>query len=132
MNGKDIAFTTVRHRLHKLAQELIAIQLVNADTSFNGDRNRNHIAHSFNTVSDQFSLTHQASAETTILHPIRWATHIQVYFIVAALFSQFSTMCQCLRVTAPKLQCHRMILFAISQIVSFTMNNGTGGDHLGI
>ena len=95
-------------------------------------RNRHHITHRFHAVRHQLRVTHQARTKHTVLYAIRRAAHIEVDFIISTRFRQFRTLCQRRRIATTQLQCHRMLFFAVCQVITFTVNNRPRGHHLGI
>ena len=90
MNNEGIA-TGRTNFIEKLLQKLVRIRIVNADTRLDGNRNPHLGAHRPDTVSHQGGMRHQAGTKATILHPIRGASHIQVDFVIAALFGNTGT-----------------------------------------
>ncbi|MNC13855.1 hypothetical protein D3C75_616130 [compost metagenome] len=100
MNDEHFTFALPGNRTDKITQKFVTVLVINADTRFDGDRDRYHVAHRFNAISNALRIRHQTCAEHTVLHPIRRATDVQVNFIVATFFSQFRALCQRGRVTS--------------------------------
>ena len=73
------------HNLQKVRQYLSRHLFINTDPAFNGHGNGHNILHSVKTICDQFRFRHQASPEPPRLHPVRWATDIEVYLIITII-----------------------------------------------
>ncbi|MNZ58890.1 hypothetical protein D3C78_769080 [compost metagenome] len=132
VDDKRLTFAFPGDGINEITQEFVAVLIVDSDTRFDGNRNRHHVAHRFNAVSHQLCVAHQTGAKHAILHAIGRTTHIEVNFVVATRFCKLCAFCQCGRIAAAKLQRHRMLFFAIGQIVSLTVNDRSGGDHFGV
>ena len=132
MNDKHLTFAVARYRVDEIAQEFVAVLVINADTRFHRYRNRHHVAHCFDAIGDQLRIPHQAGAKHAILHAVGRTTHVEIDFVIAPLFSELCALRQRRRIAPAQLQCDRMLFFAIRQIIAFTMNDRAGGYHLRI
>lgn len=48
--------------------------------------------HSLEAVGYQVLVFHEASTEVSVLHPIRWASTVQVYFVESGTFYQLACL----------------------------------------
>ena len=132
VNNKHLTLALAGDCLNEIAQKLIAVLVVNADTGFHRDRNRHHIAHRLDAVGHQWRIAHQASAKHPVLHAVGGAADVEVDLIIAARLGQLRALRQGLGIAAAELQSNRVLFFAIGQIVPFAVNNRPGGHHFGI
>ncbi len=130
MDDKHLTFTVTGDHVDEIAQEFVAVLVINTDTGFHRYRNRYHIAHRFDAISDQLRISHQTGTKHSILYTIGRATHVEVNFVIAPLFSKLCALRQRSRIAPAQLQSDRMFFFAIRQIIAFTMNDRAGGYHL--
>jgi hypothetical protein len=61
---------------------------IDADATFDGDRDLHGLAHRGHAFCDERWLTHQARAEATALHAIARAAAIQIDLVIAELCSR--------------------------------------------
>ena len=132
MDDEHLALALSGNGIDEIAQEFVAVLVINADTGFDRHRDRDDVTHGFDAVRHQLRIAHQARAKHAVLHAIGRATHVQVYFVIAALFGQLRALRQRSRIAAAQLQRNRMLFFAIGQIVALAVNNCPGGHHFGI
>ena len=104
MDDEHLAFAFPGYRFDKIAQKLIAVLVVNADTGFYRNRDRHDVAHRFNTVSHQLRVPHQAGAKHTVLYAIGRTADVEVNFIIAARLRQLCAVRQRSRIAAAELQ----------------------------
>ena len=132
MDDKHLAFAFSGNRIDKIAQEFVAVLVVNADAGFDRHRDGDHVAHRLDTVCHQLSIPHQARAEHAVLHAIGRAADVEVDLVVAARFCQLRALRQRGRIAAAQLQGNRMLFLAIGQIVALAVNDCARGHHLGV
>jgi glycosyltransferase involved in cell wall biosynthesis len=78
-------------------------------------------------------LLHQAGPELARLHSVRRATDIEVYFVIAIIFTYFCRFRQSLRIAAAKLQGQRVFfIIIVEQFVTITKTHRVSRHHFGI
>ena len=132
VDDEHLAFALAGDRIDEIAQEFVAVLVVNPDTGFDRHRNGNDVAHRLDTVRHQLRVPHQAGAEHAVLHAIGRAANVEVDLVVAARFSQLRALRQGGRIAAAQLQGNRMLFFAIGQIVALAVNDCACGHHFGV
>ena len=132
MDDEHLALAFPGYRVDEVAQEFVAVLVVNADTGFDRDRNGDHIAHRLDTVRYQLCIPHQTGAKHAVLHAVGRAANVQVDLVVAAFFRQLRALRQRGRIAAAQLQGNRMLFFAIGQIVALPVNDCARGHHFGV
>ena len=113
MDGEHVALAAPGDGLDKVAQEGVAVLIVDADAGLHRHRDRHHVAHRLDAVGDQRRLPHQTGAEHAVLHAIGRAADVEVNLVVTALLRQFGAVRQRGRIAAAQLQRHRMLFFAV-------------------
>ena len=88
----------------KVPEKLPGIKLINADAAFDGDGDGNGILHGLEAVGHQVLVFHKAGAEVSVLHPVRWASAIQVHFVESGTLYQLTCLRKFVRIGATKLK----------------------------
>ena len=127
------AATGFAHGADKIAHEVVALAFVNADAVLHRHRQSHDIAHGLHTVGDQLRFGHQASTKSTALHAFTRAAAVQIDLVVTPLFAQPRRPRQISGFAAAQLQSNRVFFSVKSQMPRhITMQQSTGGDHLGV
>lgn len=79
--------TTIRNNLDKLSQKLIALMIINTNTTFNTTRYWDRRCYWSDTLSYKLRLFHQHSTKIILLYPWAWATYIHINFIISITLS---------------------------------------------
>jgi hypothetical protein len=80
--------------------------------------------------SDKLGFAHEAGTKGAFLNPIRRATNVDVYFIVAHGLSHRRTLGHCCRVIAAKLQRNRVLaVVEVKEVELFAMKQGASRHH---
>jgi hypothetical protein len=107
------------------------ILVVDADPAFDGDRNAHGFLHRRHASGDQCGLGHQAGAETTLLHPVRRTTDIEVDFVVTEILADLCRRREIARIRAAELKRHGMFAsIEAKQALPVTVKDGARGQHL--
>ena len=132
MNDEDAA-AGPRHGSDEVADEGVALVLVDADAVLDRHRHVRHIDHGLDAVGHQVRLGHQAGAEGAALHPLAGAAAVQVDLVVAPLLAQLRAMRQVVRLAAAQLQGNRMLVLAEVEVARHVaMQQRARGHHLGV
>ncbi len=127
------AATRLGHPADKIPNEIVVLDLVDADPMLDGDRDIHRIAHRLDAVGHQLRLGHQAGAEGAALHALGRAAAVQVDFRIAPLLAQLRRHGEVDRLAAAQLQCHRVFCRVEVQVAGHVaMQQRTGGHHLGV
>src|SRR5947209_20470559 len=73
------------HDAREFVEVLLPVLIIDADAAFDGDRNLHVRLHGRETVGDEARLRHETSANTTLLHAIRWAADVEINLVVAEI-----------------------------------------------
>tara|TARA_R100001369_G_scaffold10419_1_gene23395 strand:+ start:460 stop:894 length:435 start_codon:yes stop_codon:yes gene_type:complete len=93
----------------KITHHIVRLVVIKPQAVFNGNRNGNRILHGLDAIGHQARLGHQACAKRAFLNTLRWATAIQVDFVVSPLLASPRRRGQGGRLAAAKLQGNRML-----------------------
>ena len=117
----------------ELSEVVIAVVLINPKPRFNRDGYPNRSHHCRHAVRHQRGFGNQAGAKAAGLHPITWATHIQIDFAESRALANCRRSGKCLRVAAPELEGHRRFRRMVTeQAGRVAMNQGGRYQHLRI
>ena len=79
----------ITHGLDKVCEKFPAVQVIDANAALDRNWNRNSVLHRLEAIGNDVLLFHEACAEVSVLHTVRWATAIQVDFAKACGFHKF-------------------------------------------
>mgnify|MGYP000947774910 CR=1 FL=1 len=71
------------HRSRHRVERFFRVLVIDADPALDRDRNADRGLHRGDALPDQRRLRHQAGAEPALLHPVGWASDIEIDFVVA-------------------------------------------------
>ncbi len=78
-------------------------------------------------------MAHQAGADHVVLHPVAAAADVEVDLVIALRLRQARAGRQIGRVAAAQLQGQRVFAIEVAQkTLGIAMQQGAGGDHLGV
>ena len=100
-------------------QPFIIVHIVNTYAVLDGNRNFNGVLHCSDTFGDQLWLSHQASANHTVLYPITRAAAVEIHFIVAPALGNASAFRESDGITTAQLQCQWMLAGVVIQKTGF-------------
>ncbi|GJM09699.1 MAG: hypothetical protein DHS20C11_19750 [Lysobacteraceae bacterium] len=114
-------------------QVLIAVMIVNTDTTFHGDWNIDRLLHGLDAGGNYLGRQHQARPKAAILNTIARATHVQIDLVIAKIFTDSGACREIIRVVAAELDGDRVFGWVKSQEPFLVaMQDGTSRDHLGV
>ena len=129
----ESAATSKMQGANKIPHKSVIVSAVNANAVLHADRERYCIEHGLDAIGNQGWLGHQAGAKCATLHPLAWATAIEVDFVIAPLLAEPGALRQFGRLAAAELQRQGVLLGVVTQVPRhIAMQQRTGGHHLGI
>ncbi len=128
---REVPAASASHRFDELEQVLVAVRAVDADAALHRHRHGHRRLHRRHAVTDQRGFRHQARAKAPGLHPVRRAADVEVDLVVTEIRPDARRLRQLRRVTAAKLQGHRMFGRAVrEQIRRIAAQQRLRRDHL--
>ncbi len=107
--------------------------VVHADAALDCDGNRDRADHRRDAFCDDIRLAHQASAETTALHPVRGTAAVEIDLVIAEIGANPGRLDQPRRIGAAKLQGDRMLArIEADQPLARPKDYGVRCHHLGV
>jgi hypothetical protein len=132
MNGKAGA-AALANCLDKLVQVFKAVQIINAKSVFDRDRNACRCPHFAQAFRHKLRVRHQAGADHIVLYPIAWAAHIQVYLVITPLFGHAGALSELTRVAATQLKRDWMLTGVIVKMAcGVAMDQRACRNHFGV
>ncbi|MCY1236628.1 hypothetical protein D9M72_492930 [compost metagenome] len=127
------AATRLGHPADEITNEIVVLDLVDADAMLDGDRDVHRFAHRLDAVGHQLRLCHQAGAEGPALHALGRAAAVQVDFRIAPLLAQLGRHGKVGRLATAQLQRDRVFgRIEIQMARDVAMQQRAGGHHLGV
>src|ERR1700690_310362 len=90
-------------------QTFFRVLIVDSQPAFDGDGDRDALAHYGNAFCYQCRLAHQAGAEATRLHAIRRTSDIQIDLVIAKIRADLCCLSKPRRLGTAQLKRHRML-----------------------
>ena len=132
MDNENLA-TRIADSLYKIGEELPAVELVDPDAALDGDRNAYGILHGLEAVGHEVLILHKACAEVSVLHAVRRAAAIQVYFLEPGRFHEFRCTREVCGVASPELQyCGVLEGLVPEELFRFCVEHCVGDHHLAV
>ena len=123
----------IDHRIRQRIERELRILVIDPDAAFHRDGNAHRALHRRDAGGDELRLRHQAGAEAAILDPVGRTADIEIDFVITEVFADPRRGREIGRIGPAKLQRHRMLArIEAEQPLPIAMNDGAGGDHLGI
>jgi hypothetical protein len=83
--------TSFSYGTDKIADNVIAIVIINAQPVFDSHWQIDRIIHCGNAVSYELRLSHQARAEGPVLNTIRWTPTVEINLVIAIASTHFGS-----------------------------------------
>lgn len=132
MHG-EAAATGLGDLADEIPQGVVAVPPGDADAVLDRHRDGHGIAHRLDAVGHPLGIGHQAGADHVVLHPVAGAADVQVDLVIPRLLTQPRGGGKFGRHAAAQLQGQGMLGLVMTQeSLGVAMQQGAGGDHLGI
>ena len=120
------------HLPHEVPEEVRGVLVVDADAALHRNGDGDGIGHGLQDVGDKIGPQHQRRPEPAVLHPVRGAAAVEVYFVVALLLRPFRAESEILRIAPGELHGDRMLCPVKGEVVVLPVDDRTACHHFGV